>query len=339
MAENIQHDISLKEYNTFHIDATAKSFAFIDSKASLEKLLNAKEAENGVFILGGGSNILITSQLKGIVLKCGIQGIRITDETEEHVFVKAGAGVQWDTLVSYCVERNLGGLENLVSIPGTCGAAPIQNIGAYGVELKDSLVELEAFHIDDRKTRKFTNAECEFGYRESVFKKRYKNEYVILDITLRLDKKPILKTGYGAIQAELDRMKVRQARVSDIARAVRNIRAEKIPDPDTTGNAGSFFKNPVVSSEVFQHLHTAFPDIVSFPAENGHMKLAAGWLIEQCGWKGKREGNVGCHEKQALVIVNHGNATGKEILEYSEKVVQSVESKFSIKLDREVNVI
>lgn len=339
MEEKIQHDISLKHHNTFQIDVKAKSFATFDSFQDLESLLRSKEAEDGVLLLGGGSNILFTREPEKLVLKNMIQGLRVVEENESEVLLKAGAGVIWDDLVRFCVERNWGGVENLVAIPGTCGAAPIQNIGAYGVELKDTLHSLEAVHLEERKVRKFDADECGLGYRDSLFKGRYKNEYAILNITLRLKKRPVFHLDYGSVKEELNALGVKTIRTADIARAIRNIRNRKIPDPKILGNAGSFFKNPVVTGDIHARLKEAHATLVSFPQEDGTFKIAAGWLLEKAGWKGRRESGAGCHDKQALILVNYGTATGKEILSFSEGIIQDVETKFGIRLEREVNII
>jgi UDP-N-acetylmuramate dehydrogenase len=241
--------------------------------------------------------------------------------------------------VSYTIQRNWAGLENLSLIPGNVGASPMQNIGAYGVEIKESFDELEAFHIKDRKVRVFTVNDCEFGYRDSVFKKRYKNEFVILNVTFRLNKKPHFNTTYGAIEKELDKMQVKELNIKAISQAVINIRSSKLPDPAKIGNAGSFFKNPEVSVKRFKNLQSSFPDIVGYPLETGNVKLAAGWMIEKCGWKGTRRGDAGCHAEQALVLINYGNATGKEVYNLSEEIQVSVKRKFGVELEREVNII
>jgi UDP-N-acetylmuramate dehydrogenase len=230
-------------------------------------------------------------------------------------------------------------VENLSLIPGHVGATPMQNIGAYGVEIKEVFYELEAFHLQDKKPYTFTLQDCEFGYRESVFKKRYKGQFVILQVTYKLSRQPRLNTGYGAIEQELERMKVQQPTIRDVSKAVINIRSSKLPDPQKIGNAGSFFKNPSVSKEQYQLLHASFPDIVGYQNADGSVKLAAGWLIEQCGWKGFRRGDAGCHARQALVLVNYGSASGQEIYRLSEEIMQSVKAKFGVELEREVNIV
>ncbi len=322
------------------IDAKARYFSRFSSAEQLQELLNSAPA-NGEpqLILGGGSNILFTRDFNGIVLKNEISGIHIVKEDDDYVYVKAGAGENWHSLVHHCIEQNLAGLENLSLIPGNVGASPMQNIGAYGVEIKDVFEELEAFHIYDKQVQRFTTADCAFGYRESVFKRKYKGQFVILSVTYRLSKKPVFYTAYGAIQQELDAMGVQQLSIRAVSQAVMNIRTSKLPDPVKIGNAGSFFKNPSVEKSFFEQLKGQFPNIVAYPNADGSIKLAAGWLIEQCGWKGVRHGDAGCHEKQALVLVNYGHASGQDIYNLSEEIVQSVQQKFGVELEREVNII
>jgi UDP-N-acetylmuramate dehydrogenase len=239
----------------------------------------------------------------------------------------------------YCVEKNFGGVENLSLIPGNVGASPMQNIGAYGAEIKDVFEELKAYHLNDQSIVKFSNSDCAFGYRESVFKQKFKSQFVILDVTYKLRKKPIFNTSYGAINQELEQMGVNELTVQAISQAVINIRSSKLPDPKVIGNAGSFFKNPQIKKSKFQNLQNEFPSIVGYPLENDEVKLAAGWLIEQCGWKGYRKGDAGCHAKQALVLVNYNHANGKEIFDLSEEILQSVKGKFGVELEREVNIV
>ena len=334
----IQQNISLKPFNTFGIDVQAKSFSSFTGSEDLEEILRANSKVQTI-ILGGGSNILFTKNFDGLVLKNEIKGIDLIKEDANHIYVKAGAGENWHQLVQYTLQRNFAGLENLSLIPGNVGASPMQNIGAYGVEIKEVFDELEAYHKKDKKIRTFTVNDCEFGYRESVFKKRYKNDFVILNVTFRLNKKPHFNTSYGAIGQELQKMKVKDLSIQAISQAVINIRASKLPDPVKIGNAGSFFKNPEISQAQYKKLQSSFTGIIGYPLQNGNIKLAAGWLIEQCGWKGVRRGNAGCHSQQALVLVNHGNATGKEVFDLSEEILQSVRRKFGILLDREVNII
>ena len=334
---NVTHNFSLRPFNTFGIDANAREFSAFKSSEELEQLVSLS-GKSHFMILGGGSNILLTKDYDGYVLKNEIGGIDIVKEDEHHVYVKAGAGENWHRFVLFCIERNLAGVENLSLIPGNVGASPMQNIGAYGVEIKDVFHDLEAFHIKKRKIVTFTHSDCEFGYRESVFKNRHKGEYVILSVTFRLNKIPGYNTSYGAIEQELERMNMGVS-IQTISRAVINIRTSKLPDPAKIGNAGSFFKNPTIPERQFDDLKKEHPHMPAYPQENGMVKIAAGWLIEQCGWKGYRKGDAGVHEKQALVLVNYGNATGRQIYELSEEIKKSVLKKFKIELEREVNII
>jgi len=326
---------SLTAFNTFGISVFAHFFSSFSSKEELEELLGFMPAPP--LILGGGSNILFTRDIDGLVLKNEITGIELVHEDEEHVYVKVGAGEVWHSFVLYCLGRGWAGVENLSLIPGSVGAAPMQNIGAYGVEIRDVFHELEAYAIDERKVYTFSCNDCEFGYRESVFKGRYKDRMVILNVTFRLNKQPVFHTEYGDIRQELERMGVTELSIQAISSAVIHIRQSKLPDPKVLGNAGSFFKNPTVTKEKFEQLKASHPGIVAYPRPVG-IKLAAGWLIEQCGWKGFRRGDAGCHAKQALVLVNYGNATGREIYDLSEEILSSVNKKFGILLEREVNI-
>jgi len=345
----IQENFSLKKYNTFGIDATARYFSTFTNTDELNELIgfNEPSAANHLpiaigtptLILGGGSNLLLTKNFDGHVLKNEIQGIEKVKEDDEHVYVKAGAGVNWHQLVLYCIGNNWAGMENLSLIPGNTGASPMQNIGAYGVEIKDVFHELEAFHLEEKKIVTFNLTDCEFGYRESVFKRRFKNQFVIINVTYRLNKKPVYNTSYGAIEQELEVMGIKELSIQAISQAVINIRSSKLPDPGVIGNAGSFFKNPEITDNEFAVLEMNFPAIVGYKLPNGNVKLAAGWLIEQCGWKGYRNGDAGCHAKQALVLVNYGNATGEEIYALSTSIINSVQEKFSVLLEREVNII
>ena len=334
----IHENFPLKAHNTFSIGAKARFFNAFSSVEELEENVMIY-SEYPILILGGGSNVLFTRDYEGCILKNGVKGIEIQHEDEEHVYVKVGAGENWHQLVLHCIDHNWAGVENLSLIPGNVGAAPIQNIGAYGVELDDVFWNLEALHIKERTIHTFTRADCEFGYRDSIFKNRYKDEFAILSVTLQLRKKPIFHTSYGAITEELGKMGVKEPGIKAVSQAVINIRNSKLPDPNTIPNAGSFFKNPEVPVEKFEELKIKFPEIVAYPLAKGTVKLAAAWMIEQCGWKGYRKGDAGCHAKQALVLVNYGNATGAEIYDLSEKILLSVNQKFGIILEREVNII
>ena len=332
-----QQNYSLKKLNSFGINAYAKNFASFTNEKDLSEFV--EQNNDRKLILGGGSNILFTKNFDGLVLKNEIAGIKIVKEDDNHVYVKAGAGVGWHQFVLYCVDNNFAGAENLSLIPGSVGASPMQNIGAYGVELKDIFYELEAYHLHEKKLVVFSKADCEFGYRESVFKNKYKNQFVITSVTFKLNKVPVFNTTYGTIEAQLEKMGIQTLSIKAISDAVISIRQSKLPDPKIIGNAGSFFKNPTINNEQFEILKTAYPLIVGYAGANDETKVAAGWLIEQCGWKGYREGDAGCHEKQALVLVNYGEAVGEEILELSERIIDSVKLKFGIMLQREVNIV
>jgi UDP-N-acetylmuramate dehydrogenase len=332
----IRENISLRRYNTFGIDVIAKSFCEFHSHDQLSEITSEYEGKQ-MLVLGGGSNVLFTKNFEGLVLKNELKGIEIIQESSKNVLIKAGAGENWHQFVMHCIRQNYGGLENLSLIPGNVGASPMQNIGAYGVEIKDVFYELEAYHIRDKITKTFSKDECKFGYRESVFKNIYKDQFIITSVTYRLNKEPVFNTSYGAIRHELENMEVEDLSLDAISSAVINIRTSKLPDPRKLGNAGSFFKNPQVSMEKFLSLKDENAAIVAYPQGKG-MKLAAGWLIEQCGWKGYRKGDAGCYPKQALVLVNYGNATGKEIYELSEEIIASVKKKFGVELEREVNI-
>ena len=334
----IQENISLKPYNSFAIDIKARSFASFGDIEELSELITPN-SKLPTLILGGGSNILFTQDFNGLVLKNEIKGIVKIKEDDEFVYIQAGAGENWHQFVLYCIENEWAGVENLSLIPGCVGASPMQNIGAYGVEIKDVFHELKAFHKKEKTNYAFDLKACDFGYRESVFKRKYKDEFVITNVTFRLRKQPVFNTSYGALEQELEKMEVKELSIKSISDAVINIRSSKLPNPNEIGNAGSFFKNPEVSNEQFSILQKEFPSIVGYVLSNGNMKLAAGWLIEQCGWKGYRTGDAGCHARQALVLVNYGNAKGEEIYNLSEEILQSVKEKFAVILEREVNII
>ena len=333
-----QENISLKPYNTFRIHAKAKYFINIDKENELSELFekvdqNAQE----ILVLGGGSNMLFTKDFNGLVIKINIPGISYTENGDE-VSLTAGAGVVWNDLVNFCVRSGFAGVENLTLIPGTVGASPIQNIGAYGVELKDVFSSCQAFEIATKQIKTFSYADCKFGYRESVFKNELKGKYIITSVTFHLNKKAIIRTQYGAITAELEKRNIKQPSIADVSMVVADIRVSKLPDPSTIGNAGSFFKNPVINKKQFEGLFAAFPEIVYYPAPAEKIKLAAGWLIEQCGFKGKVVGQTGTWKNQALVLVNHGYASGQEVYDFSEQIINAVHAKFNVALNREVNI-
>lgn len=341
---NVQKNSSIKQYNTFGINAYANLFAkfsSIDELAALLEVKNQMPANEAskMMILGGGSNVLFTKNFDGLILKNEIKGIKTIKEDQHHIYVNVGAGENWHRFVLHCIKNGMAGVENLSLIPGNVGASPMQNIGAYGAEIKDVFYSLEAYHIKDRKMVNFTLNDCEFGYRESVFKKKFKDEFVITDVTYRLNRNADFNISYGAISQQLEKMGVQELSLQAISQAVIQIRSSKLPDPAVIGNAGSFFKNPEISKEQFIRLKAANPNIVGYELPGGSVKLAAGWLIEQAGWKGFRRGDAGCHDKQALVLVNYGEAKGSEIYKLSEEILQSVKEKFKVVLEREVNVI
>lgn len=335
----VQENISLKKFNTFGIDAIAKYFISFDSADALQEIVDSDlyKNERNNLILGGGSNILFTKKYDGIVLKNKLKGIKCIFEDDTNYYVRAAAGESWHQFVLHCIKNNYAGVENLSLIPGNVGASPMQNIGAYGVEIKDVFSSLLAFHKKEKTFVEFKNDDCKFGYRDSVFKNKFKDEFVILSVTYKLDKRPVFHTQYGAIETELKNMGVQELSIQNISQAIINIRSAKLPDPKVIGNAGSFFKNPVIPTSLLENLKNEYPGIVSYPF-NDSMKLAAAWLIESCGWKGYRQGDAGCHGKQALVLVNYGDAKGNEIFELSQKIVDSVKMKFGIELEREVNI-
>ena len=336
----IIENTSLKKYNTFGIDVSSALFTSFSTIDQLKEIIDFCNNKNlNKLIIGGGSNILFTKNYDGIVIKNQVLGIDVIKQDEDNIYVKAGAGTGWHQLVTYCIENNYAGIENLSLIPGSVGAAPLQNIGAYGVELKDVFEELEAFNIDTQQIEKFSLNQCDFGYRESVFKTVLKNQFIIISVTLKLNKTPEFNVKYGAIEQELERMNCDELSIKNISTAVINIRTSKLPNPLEIGNAGSFFKNPVVTEHLKNELNNSYANIPIYAANNNLYKIPAGWLIEQCGWKGFRNADAGCHNKQALVLVNYGNATGKEIFDLSTQILESVYQKFGVYLEREVNIL
>jgi UDP-N-acetylmuramate dehydrogenase len=328
---------SLRQLNTFGIDVPCEALIEFSSADELTNLGGEEALPRPFHVLGGGSNVLLTGPVQGTVLLNRIKGISVVDEDPESVWLKVGAGEGWHDLVLYAISNSWGGIENLALIPGTVGASPIQNIGAYGVEVKDTITEVEVWDWETDSLRSYKNKECRFGYRDSVFKGQLKGRIVVTAVTFQLSKKPRLNTAYGAIQDELTALGLEPS-VQSVAQAVINIRKSKLPDPAVIGNAGSFFKNPTIPEDVFKQLKDRHPTVPSYPAGNGLVKLPAGWLIEYCGWKGRREGEAGVHAKQALVLVNYGNAAGQEIWDLSEAVLKSVKETFGIQLEREVQV-
>jgi UDP-N-acetylmuramate dehydrogenase len=335
---NIEYNKHLLAYNTFGIDSVAEEFAQIQSEDELMEALHyANKNQTALHIIGGGSNILFVHDIKGLVLRNQLKGMQIVYEDKHVVHVKCMSGEVWHECVLWSVAKNYGGIENLSLIPGTIGAAPIQNIGAYGVELKDVFVELEAIHVHTLEKKIFTHQECAFAYRDSIFKTKEKGNYFILSVTLALSKDPICKTTYGTITKELEAMRVGLCSIKLVSEAVIRIRTSKLPNPAEIGNAGSFFKNPGITLTQYEELKMQYEDMPAYDTAKGK-KIPAAWLIEMCGWKGYRENDFGVHKKQALVLVNYDHAKGSDILMLSEKIIASVQEKFSIQLEREVNV-
>ena len=336
----ILENISLKPYNTFGLEAKAKYFAIFTSVEDLEAILRNQRFKNEKkLFLGGGSNILLMNDFDGLVLKNEIKGIKIVSENSEKAVLEAGGGENWHSFVLDNIEKNLSGLENLSLIPGTVGAAPMQNIGAYGIEIKDVFVELEALNLETLEVERFDKEKCNFGYRESYFKHLGKGKYVILNVSFELSKKLAFNVSYGAIQDTLKEMGVKKLSVKAISDAVIAIRKSKLPDPAEIGNSGSFFKNPEIEKSIYESVKLQYPEIPSYPIDEKTVKVPAGWLIEQAGWKGKRIGNIGVHAKQALVLVNYGGGKGQEIADLASEIQASVLEKFGITINPEVNFI
>jgi UDP-N-acetylmuramate dehydrogenase len=335
----IQQNISLLPYNTFGIAAHAACFTEAFSVAELQSALQS--GIQPVLILGGGSNLLLTKDVPGLVIKNAIGGISLVGTEANTVLVKVGGGVVWHDFVCWAVEKGYGGVENLSLIPGTVGAAPVQNIGAYGVELKDVFVELEAVELSSGRIQVFDRDICRFGYRDSIFKKENKGKYGITSVTFALTRQEHyqLNISYGDIQKTLEKEGIAHPSIADVSRAIIQIRSSKLPDPAKIGNCGSFFKNPETSRAILDNIRKSHPNVVSYDLPDGRVKIPAGWLIEQCGWKGKRVGNTGCYEKQALVLVNYGGATGEEVSNLAYAIIESVEKTFGIRLEPEVNIL
>lgn len=334
----IQEHISLKPYNTFGMDVPAEYFVTLDSEDALREISDTHAQTNDLYVLGGGSNVLLTKPVKGTVVHNKLKGISIEKENEDHVWLRVQAGEVWHELVMYAISNGWAGIENLALIPGSVGAAPMQNIGAYGVEAKETIDSVTAWHWKDKAFVSFSNEECQFGYRDSVFKREWRNKLLISSVVFKLNKKPVFHTSYGAIGHELEKMGVQELSIKAIADAVIAIRSSKLPNPKEIGNAGSFFKNPTIATELYELLRVNHPDMPHYAVNEAQVKIPAGWLIEQCGWKGYRKGDAGVHARQALVLVNYGNAKGEEIWALSKEVVRSVEEKYGILLEREVQV-
>jgi len=336
---HIQQNISLKNYNTFGIDANAKYFVSVNSVEELKEVLKLKEFPNR-FILGGGSNMLLTKDVDALVIHVNLNGIETVSKTDKTVIVKANAGENWHELVLWCLDHNFGGIENLSLIPGNVGSAPIQNIGAYGVELKDVFVSCEAMDVKTYELKTFLKKECNFDYRESIFKHEAKGQYIITSVNLQLSiQNHTIHTDYGAIASQLTENKIINPTIKDISDAVIAIRRSKLPDPKEIGNSGSFFKNPIISTDHFNKLKTIFPDIPSYQVSEKETKVPAGWLIEKAGFKGKTFGNYGVHKKQALVLVNYGGAKGSDILNLARLIQKTVNQIFDIDIETEVNIV
>jgi UDP-N-acetylmuramate dehydrogenase len=336
----IYENVSLKKYNTFGLNYSTDYLINITTEDQASSIFNGTDPCNRpIKILGGGSNILFTGDFKGTILYPEFEGIKIEENMSSvgQAIVSAGAGVDWDTFVEWTVNNGLGGLENLSLIPGKVGATPIQNIGAYGVEVKDLITKVRMISTDNGTLRIFNNSDCEFGYRNSIFKNDLKGKYLVTRVYFKLTTGTKLNLNYGSLKDEVD--KLGEANLKNVRQAVINIRRSKLPDPEIIGNAGSFFKNPVIKSTVAAQLKELFPAIPVYPDADGYVKLASGWLIDKCGWKGIRRGEAGVHDKQALVLVNYGNATGKDIFDLSEEIRKSVAEKFGIDLEREVEVV
>ena len=335
----IEQNFSLKPFNTFGIDAAAQYFAevhSVDDVIDLEKSFG--ENPDSILVLGGGSNILFTKDYEGLVIKNNLKGISLVKETNDEAWIKAASGEIWHELVKYCIAHDYGGIENLSLIPGTVGAAPIQNIGAYGVELKDVFESLEALDMNDLTTRSFQKSECRFAYRDSIFKQEAKNKYFILSVTLRLQKNPKINTSYGAIQKLLNERGINNPSITDVSNIVCDIRNSKLPNPAVIGNAGSFFKNPEIAEKQYLELKNTYSDIPGYPTDKG-IKLSAAWMIEKCRWKGKRVGETGTHKDHSLVLINYGHAKGEEVKGLALKIQESVLDKFGVRMEMEVNLI
>lgn len=327
----------LDKLNTFGLPAKARRLVAIDSEETLKSLIPLLPQTDKILCWGGGSNILLTQDVDAWVLKNELKGRTVWKEDENHIWLRIGAGEGWHETVMYAVEKGWGGIENLSLIPGSVGAAPIQNIGAYGVELKDVFDHLEGYELRTGEKRTYTHAQCNFGYRDSIFKREVR-DFFITEVCLRLSKKPVLHTDYGDIRQELTKLPHTQYSIQDVSNAVIAIRSSKLPNPAEIGNAGSFFKNPTISTEQFSLLQATYPDMPHYP-QGEKVKIPAAWLIQQCGWKGKRLGNYGVHERQALVLVNYGGARGSDLYQLSCDIQQSVAERFGIGLEREVNVV
>jgi UDP-N-acetylmuramate dehydrogenase len=341
MSVTIEQNINLKPYNTFHVEAFARFFVRIKSVDDIKWLIQQPVyKENKRFILGGGSNCVFVGNFNGLVIKIETRGIEVVQENNEEVLIKVASGEVWHDFVLHCLTKNWGGVENLSLIPGTVGAAPIQNIGAYGVEVKDLIERVDCIDLSNGAERSFINEECKFSYRESIFKHEWSKNIFISSVTLRLrTKNYLMNTSYVALKEQLNKQNITSPTIHDVSRCVIDIRRSKLPDPTQLGNAGSFFKNPVIDKQHLEKLQVSYPEIPNYQSDNQLVKVPAGWLIEKAGWKGKRFDHVGVHHQQALVIVNHNDAIGKDIYNLSQQIIDDVKEKFNISLTREVNII
>jgi UDP-N-acetylmuramate dehydrogenase len=336
---NLKENISLKELNSFGIDVKASNYLYVQTIDTLKEVL-AQDRFKDPFILSGGSNLLLMNDLDRLVIHMGLKGIEVLDETNDEVFVKAMAGEVWHEFVLWCIEHHYGGLENLSLIPGYVGSAPIQNIGAYGVEQGACFHSCEVLDRETNELVTLSKKDCEFEYRDSIFKSKYQNRYIITSVIYKLQKtNHKLHIDYGAIQSVLKEKNIQSPSIRDVSEAVIQIRSEKLPNPKELGNSGSFFKNPIIDKDLLDTLQESYPDIPHYTQENNQVKLAAGWLIEKAGFKGQRNGNVGSHHKQALVLVNHANATGQEVYEFAMEIIKKVQEQFGITLEPEVRII
>lgn len=337
---HIQENVSLKQYNTFGIDVQSRYFVDIASIEHLHELVTHPKWQTiPKLVLGDGSNVLFSQDYPGLVIKMSLKGKEITAEDNQHVWLRMAAGENWHECVLFCIQHHLAGIENLSFIPGTVGAAPIQNIGAYGVELREVLVKLTAMRLSDGTLHTFEHSDCRFGYRDSIFKRELKNQFIIVSVDLRLNKTPIFRLDYGAIKETLAAMQIKDVSIKAVSDAVIKIRQQRLPDPKKIGNAGSFFKSPILPKQQFHAMYQQFPQMPYFLDDNEHYKIPAGWFIEQCGWKGRRLGEAGVHEQHALVLINYGKGSGRDIKQLAEQIQASVKDKFAIELIPEVNII
>ncbi|MEO8515721.1 MAG: UDP-N-acetylmuramate dehydrogenase [Flavobacterium sp.] len=335
----IQDHFSLKSYNTFGIEAKAKQFVAVHSIADLRTILEKYKSKKK-FVLGGGSNMLLTKDIDALVIHIDLKGRKILSENDDFVWVESQAGENWHEFVLWTIDQNFGGLENMSLIPGNVGTTPVQNIGAYGTEIKDTFVSCEAMKIENQEMKTFTNEECHFGYRESIFKNVAKDQYIITSVVYKLTKRNHkINISYGDITTELAKNNITNPTLKEVSNAVIAIRETKLPNPKELGNSGSFFKNPIILKTDFEKMHSRFPEMKFYEVSETEVKIPAGWLIEQAGFKGKRFGDAGIHKNQALVLVNYGNATGKEILDISKTIQKTIFETFGIQIEAEVNVI